>query len=256
LNNSKIIPQGWKIKEKSSMTGPKNRVRKNTRRRFKDTTIIRIGSLGLAVVALLFSGVFIHFTHIQGNASSADTLPAASAVAPVQEEPRGTIPGGSAGNTPSNNPGVRGAVLSGNSLVYRVDKSTGREPIILTLFATDDDGDKLFYSVSNMPEGASFDPDTLTFSWTPRYNQAGTHTIRFEVSDGQASDYEDVTINVIQYGENWDVNVDGNANVLDIVLIGQHWNESGLAAWIKEDSNEDGEINVLDMIVIGQHWTG
>jgi hypothetical protein len=40
-----------------------------------------------------------------------------------------------------------------------------------------------------------------------------------------------------------------------MVLIGQQWAESGLTGWIREDTNEDGTINVLDIIVIGQHWT-
>jgi Putative Ig domain/Dockerin type I domain len=237
----------------------------NRSSRFTNTTIMRIGSFGLAVAVLLFVGIFLHLANASGASSPEAKLPAgvtatgdtASDEAPGPESPANPVVDKPADSSLPNSSNVRGAVLSGNSLVYKVDKSAGeREPIILTLFADDSDGDKLYYSVSNMPDGASFDPDTLTFSWTPRYNQAGTHTIRFEVSDGQANDYEDVTIDVIQYGENWDVNVDGQANVLDIVLVGQHWNETGLNAWIKEDTNEDGEVNVLDMIVVGQHWTG
>jgi hypothetical protein len=238
---------------------------KNESIRHRDNMIIRIGSLGLAVAVLLFVSIFLHLANASGDSSSAAKLPANVAIAgdtvsvevTGPESPADPIADKPAAGPVPNSSNIRGAVLSGNSLVYKVDKSAReQEPIILTLFANDPDGDKLNYSVSNMPDGASFDPGTLTFSWTPRYNQAGTHTVRFEVSDGLASDYEDITIDVVQYGENWDVNVDGNANVLDVVLIGQHWNESGLSAWIKEDSNEDGEINVLDMIVIGQHWTG
>jgi hypothetical protein len=120
----------------------------------------------------------------------------------------------------------------------------------------DPDGDELVYSASNLPEGASFDSDTQTFSWTPRYDQAGVYTVHFEVSDGELTDTEDVTITVVQLYEDWDVNGDGAANVLDMVLVGQHWGETGLTGWIREDANEDGTINVLDMIVIGQHWSG
>jgi hypothetical protein len=53
----------------------------------------------------------------------------------------------------------------------------------------------------------------------------------------------------------WDINGDGVANVLDMILIGQRWGETGLSGWIKADTNKDGTINVLDMIIIGQHWT-
>jgi hypothetical protein len=53
-----------------------------------------------------------------------------------------------------------------------------------------------------------------------------------------------------------DVNGDGWVNVLDLILVGQHFGESGPLGWIPEDVNEDGQIDVLDMILIGQHWTG
>jgi hypothetical protein len=138
----------------------------------------------------------------------------------------------------------------GSSIAY-----TG-ENISFTIEATDPDSDPLLYAASSLPEGASFDIDTLTFSWTPRYDQAGVYTVHFEVSDGELTDAEDVTITVVQLNEDWDINGDDNANVLDMVLVGQRWGESGLTGWILEDTNEDGTVNVLDMIVIGQHWTG
>jgi hypothetical protein len=223
----------------------KSPTKRNKSSWFKDITFIRIGALGIAVAVLLITGIFLNFT----KATVTTDTPAAP--------PSNTETGKSVESTLPDNRNVRGAVLSGNSLVYKTDKPVGeREPIILTLFANDLDDDALIYSVSYMPEGANFNTDTLTFSWTPRYNQAGSHTIRFEVSDGWDTDYEDVIIEVIQYGANWDVYVDGSANVQDIIRVGQHWNENGLTGWIKEDSNEDGTINVLDMIVIGQHWTG
>ena len=54
----------------------------------------------------------------------------------------------------------------------------------------------------------------------------------------------------------WDVNLDESINVLDMILLGQQWGQSGAAHWIREDVNRDGAISVLDMILIGQHWTG
>ena len=54
----------------------------------------------------------------------------------------------------------------------------------------------------------------------------------------------------------WDVNLDESSNVLDMILLGQHSGENGVAHWIREDVNRDGTIDVLDMILIGQHWTG
>jgi len=63
--------------------------------------------------------------------------------------------------------------------------------------ATDPDGDILTYSASNLPQGASFNAGSRTFSWTPAYNQAGTYpNVHFEVTDGSLSDLEDITITV------------------------------------------------------------
>ena len=55
---------------------------------------------------------------------------------------------------------------------------------------------------------------------------------------------------------NWDVNMDQNINVLDIITIGQHWGETGPPCWIPQDVNRDGVVNILDIIIIAQHWTG
>ena len=153
---------------------------------------------------------------------------------------------------------VHDSGVRGNPLVYTtiVKSVNEREPLEFALSATDPDGGELAYSASNLPEGASFDPDTQTFSWTPRYDQAGVYSVHFEVSDGELTDSEDITIAVVQLYEDWDVNGDGTANVLDMVLVGQHWGETGVTGWIREDANEDGAVNVLDIIIVGQHWTG
>ena len=60
---------------------------------------------------------------------------------------------------------------------------------------------------------------------------------------------------------NPDVNGDGYVNILDMVLVGQHWGdiieippeEYVPPPW---DVNGDGVVNVLDMVIIGQNWTG
>ena len=52
----------------------------------------------------------------------------------------------------------------------------------------------------------------------------------------------------------WDVNRDGIGNILDVVLIGLHWNVTGTPGWIPEDINDDGVVNVLDVVILGLHW--
>ena len=64
-----------------------------------------------------------------------------------------------------------------------------------TISATDPDGNILIYSASNLPDGATFDPGTRRFSWTPSFDQAGTYPdVCFDVSDSKLIDRENVTI--------------------------------------------------------------
>jgi hypothetical protein len=55
----------------------------------------------------------------------------------------------------------------------------------------------LTYSASNLPAGATFDPATRTFSWTPDYDQAGSYpAVVFSVADAAATDSKSITITV------------------------------------------------------------
>jgi len=61
--------------------------------------------------------------------------------------------------------------------------------------ATDPDiDDTITYSTGALPSGAAFAGST--FAWTPGYDQAGSPTVTFTVSDGHTQDSETVTITV------------------------------------------------------------
>ncbi len=51
--------------------------------------------------------------------------------------------------------------------------------------ADDDQGTTLIYSVENLPDGANFDNQSRLFTWVPNYEQAGTYTVSFSVTDGE-----------------------------------------------------------------------
>jgi len=53
-----------------------------------------------------------------------------------------------------------------------------------TVSATDPEGKTLIFSAGALPSGASFDPVTHTFTWTPGYDQAGSYPVTFRVTDG------------------------------------------------------------------------
>lgn len=62
--------------------------------------------------------------------------------------------------------------------------------------AYDPDGDKLYYYVENLPEGAEFDSDTGDFSWLPGLDQEGNYDLTFIVSDGDLNSTISVMITV------------------------------------------------------------
>jgi uncharacterized protein YkwD/chitodextrinase len=66
--------------------------------------------------------------------------------------------------------------------------------------ANDPDGDILTYSAWNLPDGAVFDAETHTFSWTPDFEGAGNYTVSFTVTDDgnpPLSNSETITIAVL-----------------------------------------------------------
>jgi hypothetical protein len=58
-------------------------------------------------------------------------------------------------------------------------------------------GAHLVYSTAKLPAGATFDPTTQEFAWTPTQRQIGTHTITFTVNDGVLPVDEAVAITVL-----------------------------------------------------------
>jgi hypothetical protein len=60
----------------------------------------------------------------------------------------------------------------------------------------EDSGTELSYSASDLPEGAKFDPATQTFRWKPGYDQAGEHTVKINITDGEETVTKAVKITV------------------------------------------------------------
>ncbi|MFV2065911.1 MAG: putative Ig domain-containing protein, partial [Pirellulales bacterium] len=79
----------------------------------------------------------------------------------------------------------------------------GRE-LTFTISASDADlpANSLSYSAPNLPAGASFDPSTGIFRWTPSDDQGpGSYDVTFAVDDGSLTDAATVTITVSDAGE-------------------------------------------------------
>ncbi|PIS40808.1 MAG: hypothetical protein COT26_01320, partial [Candidatus Kerfeldbacteria bacterium CG08_land_8_20_14_0_20_43_14] len=69
-----------------------------------------------------------------------------------------------------------------NGPFYLVDKYVLiNYTLTFQVLAFDPEGDHITYSASNLPPGATFDPETRTFNWTP--DQAGIYSVSFTATD-------------------------------------------------------------------------
>ena len=50
------------------------------------------------------------------------------------------------------------------------------------------------YSATGLPDGASFDPETATLTWTPDYDQSGSYTVHFEAVDDGGGTGKPITV--------------------------------------------------------------
>lgn len=53
---------------------------------------------------------------------------------------------------------------------------------------------------------------------------------------------------------NWDINNDGRCTILDLVLVSNHYGQSGSHGWIREDVDNNGVIQVLDIVMVSGHF--
>ncbi len=77
------------------------------------------------------------------------------------------------------------------------DKSADENiALTFTINATDPNSEPITYLVQSLPSGATLDPNTGDFAWTPSYTQAGSYQVRFIASDDNSHDSEIITITV------------------------------------------------------------
>ncbi len=79
------------------------------------------------------------------------------------------------------------------------DKSINvNELLTFSVSATDEDGDIIMYSASDLPEGAILDANTGIFSWTPETE--GSYTVTFTAESNGLTASETITIDVSSSG--------------------------------------------------------
>jgi hypothetical protein len=112
----------------------------------------------------------------------------------------------------------------------------------------------LVYSDTHAPAGSTFDPATQTFSWTPKYGQAGTYTMQFVVTDGVLPVTSPDVVLMIASRVVGDVNGDGAVTCQDLTAasaaVGKRTGQTGFLP--AADVNGDGVIDIRDIAGISR----
>ena len=125
-----------------------------------------------------------------------------------------------------------------------------------TISASDSDtGDTLTYNIVSAPEGLTFDFTTGVINWTPGLNQAGTHDVVIQVSDGNGG-IADVTFTITVAADASVTNSDTDAfndGIDNCVNVGnpdqRDTDLDGYGNACDGDLNNDGIVNFADMAV-------
>jgi hypothetical protein len=69
------------------------------------------------------------------------------------------------------------------------------------------------------------------------------------------SDNQDVSsVDGFEMPPNWDINVDHQCSIVDLVFVAGHFDESGVIGWIREDVNNDGQVSIVDLVLVSGHF--
>lgn len=125
---------------------------------------------------------------------------------------------------------------------------------------TDPEGDLIFYKWSWGDEVSDwlgpFESGELVYephSWSTW----GAYWLKVKAKDihGKESGWGWSDPFLIRVAKPGDVNYDGVIDVLDILAVFNHWEETGEPGWILEDANVDGVVNVLDLLIVLANWS-
>ena len=53
---------------------------------------------------------------------------------------------------------------------------------------------------------------------------------------------------------NWDIDMNGMCNVLDLTLISNSYEIQGQNGWLREDVDNNGRIGLLDFVIVSAHF--
>jgi hypothetical protein len=96
-------------------------------------------------------------------------------------------------------------------------------------------------------------PSTNNYFYTTSFSQHGSYNYYIWAKDNSANENTSNS-NIFSLPPNWDIDSNGVCNVVDFILISNHYNESGNPGWIREDADNNGYVKVIDLVLISDHY--
>jgi uncharacterized repeat protein (TIGR02543 family) len=88
---------------------------------------------------------------------------------------------------------------------------------------------------------------------TTAFSNPGNYTYTIWTKDARNNTNISSTV-TFSMPPNWDVDLDGDCLIFDLVLISNQYGHTGANGWIREDADNNGEIQVLDLVAVSNHY--
>ena len=148
-------------------------------------------------------------------------------------------------------------VISDVSVVFSdpLDTVIGWENI--SCVVTDDVGvDQVWLNITypdSHTENVSMSKSGDTYYFNVSLSAVGTYGFFIWAND--TSDNRDSSgVDVFELPPNWDVNVDHQGSIVDLVLVAGHFDEVGVGGWLRSDVNNDGQVSIVDLVLVAGYF--
>jgi len=92
-----------------------------------------------------------------------------------------------------------------------------------------------------------------TFYYNATFSDAGTYSYFIWAND--TSNNIDFSVSdTFEIPPNWDIFIDHDCNIFDLVQIANHFDETGPGGWIREDVDNNGDIQVFDLVLVANYF--
>ncbi len=109
--------------------------------------------------------------------------------------------------------------------------------------------DSSFNSISMSSSGS----DNYYLNSSTVFSEIGNYSYLIWAADDDSNDQSSSSF-IFSMPPNYDVNMDGVQNVLDLVSVSNNYDLTGSPGWIRQDVDNNGIVQVLDFVIISNHY--